>query len=258
MCTFDKLTIIVTASNEKSSLGETLRKLAELCDPKDIAEVIVFLKSENCSAKSDYEKTLQDLCFPFPIRSYVQTIPGYAEMFYEAPTLVHSSHFLCIGADLEMDPDSIPALIETSKANPEAIVCASKFAKGSTREGYGFFHMIAVRFVNFIVRKIIGSNGTELFSTVEIHPTKTHFEMNFSSDPRSFYGFTIKQVICGVPYIEIPTKYVKNNKEKTNFGTFDYLKLTLPLIDTAIRLKIEKIKNDRKNKQEKKKKKSTL
>lgn len=241
-----KLTIIIFASNERESLRETLKIFAHICDPEDIAEVLVFLKSADCPAKLELDKIISEKNHPFVIREHIQTIPGFDQIFFEAPKLVDSSHFLMIGADLEMDPHSVPELIMLSKENPEAIVCASKFADGSSRERYGFIHMLCVRFVNYVVGRIIRSDATEILATFQIYPTEIHRKMNFTSETRTYYSFTIKPIVYGVPYIEIPTKYVRRDEGISNLGLPHYLKMGLMFIDTAVRHKIEKKREDRK------------
>lgn len=247
MITFDKLTIIVMASNEQELLRETLKLLSDLCDPNDIEEIIVFLKSEDCPAKIEYDKIVSEGFVPFPMREYIQTIRGFDQMFYEAPKLVDSSHFLLIGADLEMDPHSVPEMIKISKNNPDAIVCASKFADGSSREKYSFLHMLCVRFVNFVVDKIIHSNTTEILATFQIYPTEIHRKMNFTSETRTYYSFTIKPVVYGVKYIEIPTKYVCRDEGISNLGLLHYLKMGFMFIDTAHKHKVEKKCEDKRS-----------
>lgn len=245
MITFDKLTIVILASNEQKSLRETLNILSDIYDPEDIAEILVFLKSADCLAKKELDKIRIEENIPFPLREYVQTIPGFNEMFYEAPLLVNSSHFLLIGADLEMNPYDVPSLISESKKHPDAIVCASKWHKDSTREGYRFLHMIGVRFINFVSRLIIGSKGTELIATFEIYPTEIHRKMNFVNQKRSYYGFTLKPLLYGYEYIEIPTHYIQRSEGKSNLHTFKYLRIGLTMIDTAVKLKLEKKRLDR-------------
>ena len=245
MISFEKLTIVVMASNEQDLLRETLKLLSRLCDPKDIEEIIVFLKSEDCPAKSEYDRIVSEGFVPFPMRDYIQTIHGFDQMFYEAPRLVESSHFLLIGADLEMDPHSVPEMIRKSKENPGAIVCASKFAEGSSREKYGFLHMLCVRFVNFVVGKIIHSDATEILATFQIYPTEIHRKMIFVSETRAYYSFTIKPIVYGVDYIEIPTKYVCRDEGISNLGLLHYMKMGFMFIDTAHRHKAEKKREDK-------------
>ena len=246
MISFEKLTIILPASNEQESLRDALRCFSKICDPQDIKEVIVFLKSKDCPSKKVLDKILSEESFSFVTREYVQATKGADKIMLEAPLLVDSSHFIIFYSDLETDPSSVPKLIKISKTNPEAIVCASKFKKGATRKGYDFFHMHCTRFVNLIVAKIIGSTGTELISPVQIYPTEIYRKMNFQPQRKSFYGFTIKPIIEGIEYIEIPTNYVRRNKGKSNLNIFSYIKFGIIFISTAIKLKWDYEKDKRK------------
>ena len=70
--------------------------------------------------------------------------------------------------------------------------------------------------------------------------------MNFTSKRRTFYEFTIKPIIYGSPCIVTPTKYVVRDEGKSNLGVFHYLKMGILFVDTAIKLKSEKKRKDKK------------
>ncbi|MBQ7654501.1 MAG: hypothetical protein IJS17_05455 [Clostridia bacterium] len=243
MITFESLTIIILSSNEKKSLRTTLQLLAELCDPKDIEEIIIFLKDEYCPAKYEAEQIVKEGWMPIPTRIHVQTIPGPEEILFEAPNLVHSTHFITIGSDLEMDLHSVTELINVSKKNPESIVCASKWIEKSIRENGRFMHNLCVLVVNFILNKITNSNATELLSVYQIYPKKIYQEMNFANGKEAFYGYSIKPLIYGVSYIEIPTNYRRRSEEKSNYNSLWYINVSICFIMSAIKLKHKKKKD---------------
>ena len=234
MSGFDLLTIIVLASTERLTLRTTIDLLLKNCRSEDIKEIIIFLISSDCPSAETAEKICKDPSFPVPVRCAVQKTPGLSNAVYEIPRLVESSHFLIIASDLEMDPLAVPAMIETSREHPDAIVCASKFKEGSKRENYGRVHYLCNRVVNAAVERILDIKGTELISTFQIYPLWLFKEMDFNNPKRTFYEFTIRPLSAGKEYIEIPTKYKKRTEGASNFNPWRYIKLGVNFISTAL------------------------
>ena len=248
MGVFRDLTLVILASTEQQSLKETVRLLSAHCAAEDIAELIIFLISADCPSAAAAAELLNGDPLPVPVRCCIQTMPGLSCGIFELSHLIHSSHFLIIGADLEMDPRAVPAMIETSKQHPDAIVCASKFQKGARRENYGFIHYLCNRTVNFAVEQILHIKGTELISTFQIYPLDLFQRMQFSNPKRTFYEYTIRPLSMGANYIEIPTNYRRREEGASNFNPKRYIHLGVTFIRTALserkRLKDEKNKNE--------------
>lgn len=221
----NKYTIIILASTEKEALKKTVKLLLENCNNVDIAEIIIFLKSENCPSCEIAKELESDENNPVKIRCCVQNTPGLHYTVFESPKLVHSSHFLIIGSDLEMDPLAAPKLIEISKEHPKAIVCASKFMKDSHRKNYGLIHHLGNRAVNFTLEKLLHINGTELLITFQVYPTDLFFKMNFTDPKLTFYQFTIRPLRKGTEYIEIPTNYIRRTEGESNYDLKRYIDL---------------------------------
>lgn len=217
-----------------------------LCEPKFTEEVIILLISDSCPAASAADNLLKK-DYPIRLIKKVQTSKGLSPCVHEAGNMVRSSHFLIIGSDLEMNPYTVPALIEKSKKHPAAIVCASKFEKGSKREGYGFFHMLCVRAVNAVIRTILGIRGKELTTTFQIYPTEVFQKMAFDEPDYTFYEYTIKPVYLGIEYIEIPTDYKRRTEGKSTFNLKRYFMLAYKFIYTACRLRVRLKKEKRVN-----------
>ena len=239
-----QLTIAVLASTEQSTLKKTIQLLLSSCDTRDIAEIIVFLISSDCPSAAIAKEITEDNSTSVPVRCIVQQLPGLSPIFFEIPPLVHSSHFLVLGADLEMDPLSVPAMIKTSKEHPSAIVCASKFQKGSHRKGYGSFHYLCNRAVNAVVEQLLHIKGTELISSFQIYPLDLYQKMQFSNPKRTYYEYTIRPLSLGAEYIELPTNYKRRVEGASNFNLRRYINLGVTFIRTALserkRQKLEK------------------
>ena len=244
MDTFHKLTLVVLASTEQQSLKETVRILLDQCAVEDLSELIIFLISSDCPSAETADEILNSGQIPIPVRCCVQQLPGLSGGMFELTKLIHSSHFLIIGSDLEMDPHSVPAMIQVSKQHPNAIVCASKFQKGARRENYGFLHFLCNRAVNTAAEHILHIKGTELISTFQIFPLDLYQKMQFINPRRTFYEYTIRPLSKGAEYIEIPTDYRKRAEGASNFNLRRYIHLGVTFIRTALserrQLKAEK------------------
>lgn len=231
---FDKLTVVIMASNEQASLRETIRVLAERCNPSDIREIVVFLKSSDCPAAAETQRIQAENASPFPVRSAVQKEATVQRAFSEIPPLVHSSHFLIMFADNETDPSTVPVLIEKAKQHPDAIVCAAKWRKDSVVHGYGFLRTVGSRSVNKIVAHILRADADDLFSVFQIVPMDVVVKLDMH-DPETFlYEYTIKPLACGVPYIEVPTVYEKRTENKSNYHFLDMLQTAFRFFSTAV------------------------
>ena len=234
MYEFQSVTLVVLASTEQQSLKTTIQTLLDLCDIKDLAEILVYFISADCPSVAAYNEFIDGRTFPIPIRCAVQQMPGLSPAIFEIPRLVNSSHFLIIASDLEMDPQSVPQMIAIAKKNPAAIVCASKFVKGAQREKYGLVHYICNRLVNRTVKHILHIEGTELISTFQVYPLALFYEMDFTNPKRTFYEYTIRPLTKGTPYIEVPTSYKKRTEGESNFYPMKYINLGVTFIRTAL------------------------
>ena len=248
----DRVTLVVLASTERESLKKTVQLLSEHCRSEDIYEMIIFLISSNCPSAEVAEAIARNSGTPFPVRCCVQQTPGLSPAVYEIPRLISSNctHFLIIASDLEMDPLTVPKLIETGKEHPDAIVCASKFQKGAHRTNYGGIHYICNRTVNAVVERLLHIKGTELISTFQLYPLQLWREMHFTNPDRAFYEFTIRPLAAGVPYIEIPTGYVRRSEGASNFSPRKYIDLGVTFIRTALDERRRIIKERRKKTEE--------
>jgi hypothetical protein len=237
---FSGLTVVILSSNERVLLRETVGAVARLVQPGDLAEIIVFLKSADCPAAEEVRAILADASTSLPLRTYVQREKKLPEALVEIPPLVNSSHFLMMFSDLANDAASIPAMTEQAKRYPDAVICASKWVKGSEIHGYGFLRMLCTRAMNTAAALILGSKGKDLFSIFQICPVELVRQMDLN-DPATFvYDYTLKPIVMGVRYIEIPTRYFERTEEESHYHLGAMLKTGFLFIKTAVRLRIRR------------------
>ena len=227
--------IVVLATTEQNTLKDTINILLDECDVKDISEIVILMVSDECPSAEVAREIVENNTSPVRIGIHIQKTPGLYPAVFEATTIVRDcSHFLVIGSDLEMDPHSVRSMIECSKNNPNAVVCASKFMKGSYRENYGLFHFLFNRAVNTAVGVIAKVKGTELLSTFQIYPSDLLREMNFTDLYRTYYQYAFRPVVERKQYIEIPTDYIRRSEGASNYNPKRYIDLGVTFIKTAL------------------------
>ncbi len=242
---FERMMIVVLASTEQQSLKDTVDILLKKCNSNDISEIVILMLSDSCPSAETAREIEKDKSLPVRVRLHIQKTPGLYPAVYEATTIAENcSHFLIIGSDLEMDPNSVPEMIELSKKNPDAVICASKFKKGSRRENYGVIHYLCNRAVNLGVEILLKVRGTELLSTFQIYPYDLLREMNFTDLYRTYYQYAFRPAERKGKYIEIPTDYIRRSEGASNYNPKRYIDLGMTFLKTALserkRLKGEK------------------
>lgn len=235
---FTGLTVFVLATNEQKLLIQSLRKTIESCGAENIAEIIIVLINSFCPA-AEMCKKIGSSFEGVRCKTYVQKSKDIAQVFFEIPALAKSSHFVIIAADMEMDPESLRLMLQITKEKPESIVCAAKWAKGSIVKGYGFFNSLGSKGINRFVARLIGSKAKDLFSIFEIYPKSVFDQMKY--DPaQCLYEYSLRPVLSGVEYIEIPTIYNRRAEGKSNADFQKNIQGAIYFLKAAFRLKREK------------------
>ncbi|MGN0444388.1 MAG: hypothetical protein ACI4F5_07230 [Acutalibacteraceae bacterium] len=241
---FESLTIFLLASNETQLLRQTVEIIEKSCNIDDICEIRIVLKGEKCPSCSEAWKLQSE---HENINVCVQKSASIKGCFSELPPTAESSHFLIMASDMETDPNSVKEMIEISKENPDAIVCASKWAKGSVVSGYGVMHSFCSRTINKIAALIVGRNIRDPFSVFEIYPSDVFRRTEFPVPSKVWAEYSCRPLLAGEKYIEIPTRYSKRSEGKSNIRLLYLVTSAIEFIKTVILLRIT---YKRKNKRE--------
>ena len=170
MSGFNGLTVVILASNERESLRQTIRSTIKKCNSKDLSEIIVFLKSEDCASAEELKTFLSEDSVSVPVRGYVQKDRDLHHAVCEIPGLIKSSHMVIMFADFATDASSLPQMIEKAKQFPGAIICAAKWHKRSKVYGYSRVRMLCSRTMNKLAAFFLHTTGNDLFSYFQIYP----------------------------------------------------------------------------------------
>lgn len=236
---FKSVTIFILATNETCSLKQTVSEIQNLSCVDDIEKLVIVLKNENCLSCDTAKQIAAMYEFKKPkVEIYLQKAKNIEGCIAELPWLVKSSHFIMMGADMEMNPASVKDFISRAKQHPDRIICASKWHPESTVKGYGKFHEIATRAMNTFVSLLFGTKVADPFSIYQIYPISVYRKMKFENSLRPGYEYTLKPLRCGIEYEEIPTIYRKSKERKSNFNFSHLVVLALTFCATAIRLRL--------------------
>ena len=240
------LTIVILASNEQQSLAETIDGILKKVDSKDIYEIIVFLKAEDCPAASIADEIIRNHAYHVPIRAVVQKANNLHQAFSEIPALIKSTHILIMFADLATSSETVLKMIQQAKEHPNAVVSASKWHKESDMKGYSFFRMAGSRILNSAVAVVLKSKGKDLFSAFRIVPMEIVRRLPFENKSLFGYDYLLRPIALGVQFIEVPTVYRARKEGKTNVYPMTVLKTAAEFFFAALRIRLSLNRRQRK------------
>lgn len=240
---FESVTVFVLASDETDLLRCTINSILKGCPGSELEKIIVVLKSADCPSAAETKRIIAENSDK-RITSYIQKSDSLIRCYSELPPLAESSHFVIMGADLEMDPGNIKDFIREARLHPYSIICASKWKNGSVVEGYGTFHKLCSVVFNKIIALLYNKKASDIFSSFQIYPTKLYYDMNFKNPDTFLYEYTLKPLNAGVEYIEINTVYNSRSSGKSHFNFGVLAKVATVFLFTAIKLRFMSVKRD--------------
>lgn len=233
---FDGLTVFVLANNETDLLITTINSVKFFCNPNDLAKIVIVAKNRSCLSY----KVANELSRSDPvIELYVQQAPTAQLCLAELPTLVTSSHFVIMAADMEMSPANLPDFISGVKEHPDRIICAAKWMEGSTVIGYGALHAVCSKIMNRIISVLFKEKVYDPFSIYQIYPLDLYKKMNFDNPKNFLYEYTLKPLSAGAEYEEIPTVYQKRKTGKSNFNLITLACVGMKFLITGFKIRFK-------------------
>src|SRR5688500_1229799 len=138
-----RLSIVIPTIDETASLQETLSFLLK-CPALNVSETLLIV------APHTTRETLE-VCESFRakylrrVRIISQRLPFLGGAFRTGIAAAHATHILLMFADLESDPRLAPAMAAIAKAEPFAIVSASRWIRKGSFTGYGRIKLLLNR-----------------------------------------------------------------------------------------------------------------
>ena len=231
---FNALTVFVLANNETDLLRMTIDEIKKACEPSDLAKITVVAKNDRCPSYCEAKEIIKT---DPVVELYVQKATTAELCLAELGPMAETSHFVIMAADLEMSPASLTTFVEKAKQHPNRIVCAAKWLKGSTVNGYGFLHGCCSKTMNRVISILFNKKVYDPFSIFQIYPTQLYKKMGFNNPQTFLYEYTLKPLSMGEEYEEIPTVYTKRKSGKSNFKLPTLIRVATKFIYTGFRIR---------------------
>ena len=229
--------IVIAAMNETYSLRQTVERILELCNPEDLAEVLIVVCKrtlpECLAIAEELEKASEN--GKVPVRVYCQVKPFVGNAYREAFDIVTGSHAVMMSADLETPPDAIPEFIRLAKQQPAEIIAASRWIGDAAFEGYSKVKWLC----NWLFQKMISilflSQNTDLTYAYRLFPVDLLRSINWQEIRHPFFLETaLVPLRLGVKLIEIPVSW----KARTEGASVNSFWANFRYFKTALRIRL--------------------
>lgn len=200
---FESLSAVLPTLDETHSLTHTIECLVgDLRD--DLAQIIIIVYDRTTETALEHANSAVEK-YPDLVSIHWQDKPFFGGAILKAFEVSVGSHTILMAPDLETKPEDAPVLVAAAKANPDAVINASRWAGGGF-EGYSKVKLLA----NWVFQKIFavlyGVALTDMTFGYRILPTYLTKTMNWEESRHPFVLETIvKPLRLGVRAVEVPT-----------------------------------------------------
>ena len=196
--------MVIPVVTETDSLDETARILKDTSD-QDIAEVLVVVCDRTTTESLERCEGLRAQ-FGERLRIHRQRLPYLGGAIRETFDLATASHVLMMASDLETDPRIVPRFVEVARANPRAVVTASRWAAGGGFSGYGPVRVGLNWVFQRLTSVVYRTRLTDATFGYRLFPTPLVKAIRWEGLRHEFLLETVlKPLRLGVEVIEIPT-----------------------------------------------------
>lgn len=213
---FVNVSVMMGAVTETDSLRETVRQVLELCDHRDLREIIIGYSQHVTPESFAVAKELGEMECDVPIVVFEQKrrgISGLVDMI----DVARGSHCILVASDLAQDLSILPKMIEAAKQDGERIASASRWMKGCSFYDYGRMKKALNFAAQIFLRVLFRSKITDFTNPVQIVPTELYQAIAFENE-----GFPIliemvlKPLRLGCRFTEVPTNCYERKQGKSN------------------------------------------
>lgn len=227
---FDKVTIVISATDETDSLAEIVDTTISKCDTSDIACFLIVVPQNTDRQCLDVIEALKEK-YAEQVKCLVQEHPYIGGALRDAVDATESSHILFFSADIPANLESIVVMIQEAKANPGTIVKVSRWLEKDSFFGYNkarlFFNFWAQKFL----KVLFCSKLTEFTTPILIAPTDIYKRICFNEwNFPCLLEAVLIPVKMGFKITEIPAKCLPRTEGKSKNSALQtalYLKTAL-------------------------------
>lgn len=233
MAEFKNATIMMGAVDETDSLRETVLTILELCDHKDLREIIIGYSQKVTPESKAVVDEMAALDTDVPIVTFMQKRKGISGLV-DMIDVARGSHCILVASDMALDLDCVAKMIEEAKKSGDTIISSSRWLKGCEFYDYSkikhFLNFVAQIFLRILFRAKI----TDFTNPCQIAPTELYQSIEWENE-----GFPIliemvlKPLKLGYKFSEVPTNCYprKQGKSKNSF------KQTAMYLSTALHIR---------------------
>jgi glycosyltransferase involved in cell wall biosynthesis len=194
-----KLSVIMPVYNEATTVGIVLKKLIKQSVVKEI--LVVDDGSTDNSAKSI--KKIKNK----KIKYYFKQNGGKGSAIRYALPLVSQDHVLIQDADLEYDPEDIPALLSPINKEKATVIYGSRFF--GPHLNLLFWHWVGNHFLNFTINVLYNTTLSDMETCYKVIPTELLRSLDLDSNSFEIEPeITCKILKRGIRIYEVPISYV--------------------------------------------------
>ncbi|MCC6710852.1 MAG: glycosyltransferase family 2 protein [Candidatus Pacebacteria bacterium] len=200
-----KLSVIVPVYNEEATISEILKRLVAVTVVK---EVILVNDGSTDQTDQKIKKFLNSKQKGIKKISYFKKENGgKGTAIRYGLSKVTGDYTLIQDADLEYDPDDIPALTEHIVKGRVDVVYGSRFI--GPHSNLLFWHRLGNSLLNFLVNILYDTTLTDMETCYKVLPTKLFRQLDIQSNKFDLEPeITCKLLKLGVKIFEVPITYV--------------------------------------------------
>ena len=220
---FRDVSILIPSMDETYLLSQTVDIIADTCDSKDIAEIIIII-SPNMTTPATL-RTAQELRAKYSGRIKIliheQNLPFVGGAVRDGISIATGSHLVMMSADMETDPHLIHEFIAQAKRYPDRIITASRWKKGGGFSGYSKVKLLC----NYIFEKVIACfylcGLSDMTFGYRLFPSDLMKSIKWEELKHPFFLETVlKPLRLGVKFIEVPAKWQARTEGASVNGFF--------------------------------------
>lgn len=202
-----KLSLIIPVYNEAATVGEILKRISVV--DKSIFEIVIVNDGSTDSTQKEIKKSLKKLPknFSKKIKVFDKENGGKGSAVRFGLKEITGNYVLIQDADLEYDPDDIPALLEPVKKGRVTVVYGSRFL--GPHSNLLFWHRVGNAFLNLVVNILYDTTLSDMETCYKLLPAELIKSLDLKANSFELEPeITCKILKRGVKVFEIPISYV--------------------------------------------------
>jgi len=194
-----KLSVIMPVYNEEVTVRKTLSKLIKI---REVAEIVIVDDGSKDKTQKEIKKVVSK-----KIKVFSKPNGGKGSAIRLGLTKVTGDYVLIQDADLEYDPEDIPALTAPVKKGKAQVVYGSRFL--GPHLNLLFWHRIGNGFLNFLINILFNTTLSDMETCYKLIPTEHLRSINLTSNAFEIEPeITCKLLKKGIKIYEVPISYV--------------------------------------------------